>query len=86
MVLGGFVLGAPQAGDATLRVSRPGLFWGRGSQDTVITPAAIRRSSEYLPQHTTLIERVYPGLVHGINAPQLDDVREFLAVELAANS
>ena len=80
VVLGGFVLGAPQPGDETLRGSLPTLFWGRGSEDRVITPAAIIRSSEYLPQHTSLIERVYPGLAHGINTPLLDDVRVFLDI------
>jgi phospholipase/carboxylesterase len=86
VVLGGFVLGAPQPGDETLRRSRPTLFWGRGAEDRVIAPAAITRSSEYLPQHTSLIERVYPGLAHGINAPELDDVRDFLAAEVGSHA
>ena len=86
VVLGGFVLGAPQPGDETLRGSRPTLFWGRGSDDRVIAPVAITRSSEYLPQHTSLTERVYPGLGHGINANQLDDVRDFLTAELGAHA
>lgn len=86
VVLGGFVLGAPQPGDETLRGSRPALFWGRGSDDRVIAPAAITRSSEYLPQHTSLIERVYPGLAHGINTPMLDDVRDFLATEVGSQA
>ncbi|WP_054010791.1 alpha/beta hydrolase [Arthrobacter sp. ERGS1:01] len=84
VVLGGFVLGAPQPGDETLSGSRPTLFWGRGAEDRVIAPVAITRSSEYLPLHTSLIERVYPGLAHGINAPELDDVRDFLAAEVGA--
>ena len=84
VVLGGFVLGAPQPGDETLRGSRPALFWGRGCDDTVIAPVAITRSSEFLPQHTSLVERVYPGLAHGINAPELDDVSGFLAAEVGA--
>ncbi|MET3952539.1 hypothetical protein ABIB29_003402 [Arthrobacter sp. UYEF36] len=86
VVLGGFVLGAPQPGDETLRGSRPALFWGRGSIDRVIAPAAITRSSEYLPQHTSLIERVYPGLAHGFNTPKLDDVRDFLAIEVGSQA
>jgi phospholipase/carboxylesterase len=81
----GTVLGTPQPGDETAR-SRPTLFWGRGSDDRVIAPAAITRSSEYLPQHTSLIERVYPGLAHGINTPMLDDVREFLAIEVGSQA
>ncbi|MGO4385131.1 alpha/beta hydrolase [Specibacter sp. RAF43] len=86
VVLGGFVLGAPQPGDEELQDSRPTLFWGRGAEDRMIAPVAITRSSEYLPRHTTLIERVYPGLAHGINAHELDDVRDFLAVEVGAQA
>jgi phospholipase/carboxylesterase len=86
VVLGGFVLGAPQPGDETLRGSRPTLFWGRGSDDRVIAPVAITRSSEYLPQHTSLTERVYPGLGHSINANELDDVRAFLTAEVGARA
>lgn len=86
VVLGGFVLGAAQPGDETLRGSRPTLFWGRGSDDGVIAPAAIDRSSAYLPRHTSLTERVYPGLAHGINASMLDDVRDFLALEVGSQA
>ena len=80
VVLGGFVLGAPQPGDATLAASRPLVFWGRGAEDRVITEAAIDRTSAYLPQHSALVERVYPGLAHGIDAAEIGDVRAFLAV------
>ncbi|RAN69490.1 hypothetical protein B5P43_35855 [Bacillus sp. SRB_336] len=84
VVLGGFVLGAPQPGDDALRAGLPTLFWGRGSEDRVIAPVAVARTSEFLPRHTSLVERVYPGLAHGINAAELDDVRGFLAAEVGA--
>ena len=80
VVLGGFVLGAAQPGDATLAEARPAVFWGRGAEDRVIGEAAISRTSAYLPQHTTLVERVYPGLAHGIDAAEAGDVRDFLAL------
>lgn len=86
IVLGGFVLGAPQPGDGTLLDTRPTLFWGRGSEDRVIAPVAITRTSDFLPRHTSLIERVYPGLAHGINTAELDDVRDFLAAEVGAQA
>ncbi|WP_051388901.1 alpha/beta hydrolase [Arthrobacter sp. 35W] len=86
VVLGGFVLGAPQPGDETLRASRPALFWGRGAVDRVIAPVAITRSSRFLPEHTSLVERIYPGLAHGINAAELDDVRGFLEAEVGARA
>jgi phospholipase/carboxylesterase len=84
VVLGGFVLGAPQPGDDALRASMPALFWGRGAEDRVIAPVAIARTTEFLPGHTALVERVYPGLAHSINSPELDDVRGFLAAEVGA--
>jgi phospholipase/carboxylesterase len=82
VVLGGFVLGAPQPADAELAASRPAVFWGRGAEDRVIAPHAIVRTSEWLPAHSTLTERVYPGLAHGIDARELADVRDFLTQSL----
>ncbi|WP_104109625.1 alpha/beta hydrolase [Arthrobacter sp. N199823] len=84
VVLGGFVLGAAQPGDSLLLEQRPALFWGRGAEDRVIAPIAITRSGEFLPVHTTLTEHVYPGLAHGINASELNDVRDFITLEVGA--
>ncbi|MGY4858604.1 alpha/beta hydrolase [Cryobacterium sp. AP23] len=86
IVLGGFVLGAAQPGDATLAESRPPVFWGRGSEDRVIGEPAISRTSAFLPTHSTLVERMYPGLAHGINAAEIDDVRSFLTLNAGAGS
>ena len=86
VVLGGFVLGAAQPGDATLAESRPAVFWGRGADDRVIAAPAIERTSDFLPQHSALVERVYPGLAHGINAAEIDDVIDFLAVHVGAHA
>lgn len=84
VVLGGFVLGAPQPADDHLRSARPAAFWGRGTEDRVITPAAIARTAAFLPRHTALVERTYPGLAHGIDDDEIDNVRAFLAAELGA--
>ncbi|CAN5281990.1 dienelactone hydrolase family protein [soil metagenome] len=78
VILGGFVLGAPQPADEVLAGNPPPVFWGRGDQDRVIAPVAIARTAEFLPQHAALVERVYPGLAHGISADELADVRAFL--------
>ena len=75
VVLGGFVLGAGQPGDETLARTRPPVFWGRGEQDRVIGEPAIVRTTAYLPEHATLVERTYPGLAHGINPAELDEPR-----------
>ncbi|WP_188109372.1 alpha/beta hydrolase [Paeniglutamicibacter gangotriensis] len=84
VILGGFVLGASQPGDESLRENLPPVFWGRGAVDRVIAPVAITRTTEFLPTHSSLIEKVYPGLAHGINAAELDDVRDFITARIGA--
>lgn len=79
VVLGGFVLGHPQPGDETLARTQPDVFWGRGANDRVIGESAISRTAEFLSAHSALDERIYPGLAHGINAAELDDVRTFIS-------
>ena len=83
VVLGGFVLGAPQPADEVLAATRPPAFWGRGAEDRVIAAHAVARTSDWLPRHSSLVERVYPGLAHGINADELGDVREFLSAHVS---
>ncbi|WP_336728390.1 alpha/beta hydrolase [Cellulosimicrobium cellulans] len=78
VVLGGFVQAAEQPADAALAASRPPVFWGRGADDRVIAPHAVDRTAAWLPGRSTLVERVYPGLAHGIDARELADVRAFL--------
>jgi phospholipase/carboxylesterase len=78
VILGGFVLGAEQPSDSGIAASLPPVFWGRGAEDRVIGVPAIARTSEFLPVHSTLTERVYPGLAHGIGQDEIDDVRSFL--------
>lgn len=85
-ILGGFVLGGQQPADAQLLVQKPAVFWGRGTEDRVIAPVAIARTSEFLPQHSTLTERTYPGLAHGINHAELADVRSHISEQLAARA
>ncbi|GAA2224139.1 alpha/beta fold hydrolase [Herbiconiux moechotypicola] len=78
VVLGGFVLDAELPGDAALAAERPPVFSGRGTADTVIAPDAVARTEAWLPGHSTLTERRYPGLGHGINPDELADVVAFL--------
>lgn len=84
VILGGFITGDDQPGDTQLRAERPAVFVGRGIEDEVISAAAVQRTNDWLPAHTTAESRLYPGLGHGINAQELADVREFLAKQLAA--
>ncbi|GAA1001690.1 alpha/beta hydrolase [Subtercola frigoramans] len=86
VVLGGFVQRTAQPGDAVLAETLPPLFWGRGAEDRVIGAAAIARTSDFLPRHTSLSERVYPGLAHGIHAQELADVRSFITSVVGASA
>jgi phospholipase/carboxylesterase len=79
VILGGFTQAGSLPGDDAIAASRPPVFWGRGDADRVIAPAAIARTSAFLPTHSNLVERVYAGLGHSISAAELADVRQFLA-------
>jgi phospholipase/carboxylesterase len=83
VVLSGLVADAPHPADSTLAETRPPVFWGRGTADAVIWAEAIERTSAWLPGHSTLTERVYPGLGHGVGESELADVRAFLDEHLA---
>ncbi|WP_160141125.1 MULTISPECIES: alpha/beta hydrolase [Cryobacterium] len=86
VVLGGFVLGAAQPGDGILAAILPPVFWGRGALDRVIAEPAIARTTAYLPRHSSLVERVYPGLAHGIDGAEIGDVREFLTTHVGGGA
>jgi phospholipase/carboxylesterase len=76
--LAGFVVEGEQASDAVLAVSKPPVFWGRGSVDPLFTPELIARTAPWLPLHATAHIHVYPGLGHSISREELDDVVKFL--------
>jgi phospholipase/carboxylesterase len=84
VVLGGFVQAAAQPGDSALSAARPPVFWGRGAEDRVIAESAVARTAAWLPQHSRLTARIYPGLAHGIDAAEVADVREFLATHASS--
>lgn len=86
VVLAGFVLGAAQPADEHLAAERPPLFWGRGDVDAVITADAVERAAAFLAAHTTLVERVYPGLGHGVSGEELADVRRFLREQTGSDA
>jgi len=64
--------------DEALRESRPLVFWGRGTNDDVIPAVLIDHTSQWLPDHSELTGRVYPGLTHSISEAELLDVKVFL--------
>lgn len=78
VALSGYASPDELPGDELLRESRPRVFWGRGTNDDVIPMPLIEHSSQWLPDHSELTGRVYPGLTHSISEDELVDVRVFL--------
>ncbi|MGW3042224.1 alpha/beta hydrolase [Kitasatospora sp. NPDC001159] len=78
VLLSGWVQAAPQPADERLTAERPAVFWGRGTADRMITADVIERTQKWLPAHSTLTKRVYPGLAHGIGNQEIVDVRTFI--------
>ncbi|WZH37616.1 MAG: esterase [Microbacterium enclense] len=83
IVLAGYAAGGELPGDAVLAERRPPVFWGRGAADDVIPAHLVDMTAQWLPAHSDLSGRVYPGLTHSISQDELDDVREFLDARLA---
>ena len=88
VVLAGFALPAEspeaRARDAILAEVRPPVFWGRDTQDPVISPPTIELTRRWLPEHADLTARLYSGVGHGINLDMLEDVAQFLRDRLTA--
>jgi phospholipase/carboxylesterase len=78
VALSGYASAGDLPGDDALRAQRPPVFWGRGTHDDVIPPALIDHTAQWLPDHSELSGRVYPGLTHSISEDELADVRLFL--------
>ncbi|MGO1257283.1 MAG: alpha/beta hydrolase [Microbacterium gubbeenense] len=76
--LSGYAAGGSLPGDDTLALSRPPVFWGRGTDDEVIPEAAITQTTDWLPTHSGLVGRVYPGLAHAVSPQEILDVATFL--------
>lgn len=83
-ILSGYVLPTPLATDDKLAVNRVPVFWGRGELDQVIPPHAIAATAHWLPGHSALEERVYPGMGHSVNEAELSHLQRFLAATVDA--
>lgn len=84
LTLSGYVAPGALAGDATLAESRPPVFWGRGTADTVIPETLVVHTTDWLPAHAELVGRIYPGLAHAVSEQELADIRVFLEKQRAA--
>ncbi|GAB3139727.1 alpha/beta hydrolase [Marisediminicola antarctica] len=70
-------------GDADLAAASPPVFWGRGTADQVIPAELVAHTQRWLPSHSTLTERIYEDLGHGVSAAELGDVSDFIRRQLA---
>jgi phospholipase/carboxylesterase len=82
VMLAGFVPTLEHEGDDDLAAAAPPVFWGRGTLDTVIPTAAVLRTTDWLPRHSTLTGRIYEGLAHAVSPQELTDVAAFISREL----
>ncbi len=80
--LSGYVAPGSLPGDATLAEQKPPVFWGRGTHDDVIPEALVAHTVEWLPAHSDLSGRVYPGMAHSVSPDELVDVHTFLRKRL----
>ncbi len=78
VMLSGYAVQGIHSGDAELEVLRPPVFWGRGTEDTMIDSRSIDRTLDWLPGHSTLTEHIYEGLGHGLMASEVREIGEFL--------
>ncbi|MHB1288762.1 alpha/beta hydrolase [Georgenia sp.] len=81
-ILSGFVAPGAADGDVDLAARRPPVLWACGDADPVIAPYLLERTAAWLPAHTTLTARSYPGLGHAISADTLADLGAFLEKHL----
>nr|WP_188755645.1 alpha/beta hydrolase-fold protein [Microbacterium album] len=81
--LSGYVTPGELPGDAELAERRPPVFWGRGALDEVIPAPLVLHTTEWLPRHSDLVGRIYPGLPHAVSEQELTDIRAFLDRQLA---
>ncbi len=82
VVLAGFAIDEGGV-DADLAAASPPVFWGRGTSDQVIPAELVAHTQHWLPAHSTLTERTYEDLGHGVSATELGDVSDFIRRQLA---
>lgn len=78
VALSGYAAPGDLPNDDALRELRPPVFWGRGSHDDIIPAFLVEYTAQWLPDHSELSGRVYPGLTHSISEQELTDVGVFV--------
>jgi phospholipase/carboxylesterase len=64
--------------DQWLSEIKPPVFWGRDPRDPVVGENLIAYTRKWLPEHTTLEERLYANVGHSLSIEELEDVKAFL--------
>ena len=82
VALSGFVVPNDHRGDALLAELRPPVFWGRGTDDTVIASSLIDHTIEWLPEHSTLTEGIYEGVGHWVSPEEISEFGAFIGSQL----
>src|SRR5690554_3838583 len=84
--LAGFVVPGEAPADSRLPELLPPVFWGRDTEDPVIPRSATDRTAQWLPSHSELVARTYPGVGHSISTDEVADVAQFLRDTLGSAS
>jgi len=84
--LAGFIVPGEAPADSRLPDLLPPVFWGRDTEDPVIPRSATDRTAQWLPSHSELVARTYPGVGHSISADEVADVAQFLRDTLGSAS
>lgn len=86
VICSGFIAEMDAPGDATLARIRPPVFWGRDEHDPIIAQRMIVPTETWLPDHSTLTAKLYPGIEHSISREEMLDIHAFLTHTVAGAS
>lgn len=73
----GWLAPGAMPGDTALAESRPPVFYGHGSADTIFPQAELTAMRAFWEAHATLDEHIYPGMSHSICMDELRDAAAF---------
>ena len=83
VICSGFIAEMDAPGDAILAERRPPIFWGRDENDPIILPQMVTPIQSWLPEHSTLVAKLYPGIQHSISREELGDIHDFLSANVS---
>lgn len=85
VICSGFIAEMDAPGDAILAERRPPVFWGRDENDPIILPQMVTPILSWLPEHSTLVSKLYPGIQHSISREELGDIHAFLSANVPSS-